>query len=117
MKLALISDTHFGDPLCTLVNTTAAGGLVAGPRFKDFVDAAGRDNEYLILLGDILDFAIQSYSRAYDVARHFFLMVQKERIAKQMIYVPGNHDGDIWHIVEHQVNIIHQIIIHFFDES
>ncbi len=109
MRLALISDTHFGDPLCTLINTTPAGRLVPGPRFKDFQEASGTNNDYLILLGDILDFAIQSYSRAYDVAREFFLMVQQERIARQMIYVPGNHDGDIWHIVEHQVNIIHQI--------
>ena len=109
MRLALISDTHFGDPLCTLINTTDSGALVPGPRYKDFVQAAGRGNDYLILLGDILDFAIQSYSRAYEVAKAFFLLVQKDKVAKQMIYVPGNHDGDIWHIVEHQVNIIHQI--------
>jgi predicted phosphodiesterase len=109
MRLALISDTHFGDPLCTLVNTSESGHLVRGPRYKEFVEAAGRGNDYLVLLGDILDFAIQSYSRAYEVARAFFQMVQKDEIAKQMIYIPGNHDGDIWHIVEHQVNIIHQL--------
>jgi predicted phosphodiesterase len=109
MRLALISDTHFGDPLCTLITTTDSGRLVPGRHYKDFVRAAGRGNDYLILLGDILDFAIQSYSRAYEVAKAFFLMAQRDNVAKQMIYVPGNHDGDIWHVVEHQVNIIHQI--------
>lgn len=109
MRLALISDTHFGDPLCTLVRSSATGKPIAGPRYKDFLRATGKGNDYLILVGDILDFAIQSYSKAYEAARAFFTMVQNDGVARQMVYVPGNHDGDIWHIVEHQVNIIHQI--------
>ena len=109
MRLALISDTHFGDPFCTLVGSSGTGKPVAGPRYDDFLKAAGRRNDYLILLGDILDFAIQSYSKAYEAARAFFTMVQNDGVARQIVYVPGNHDEDIWHIVEHQVNIIHQI--------
>ncbi len=35
--------------------------------------------------------------------------MQKDKIADQIIYVPGNHDYDIWNIVENEVNIIHQI--------
>ena len=109
MKLALISDTHFGDPAGTLIEADRTGKLVPGPKYEEFKKATGKRNDYLILLGDILDFAVSSYGEAYTVAKAFFLQVQRDGIADQMVFVPGNHDVDIWHIVEHQVNIIHQI--------
>jgi hypothetical protein len=52
MRLAVISDVHFGDDLCTLVATGPDGEPCLGPAY------------------------------------------------------PGNHDFDIWHTVEHQVNVI-----------
>jgi predicted phosphodiesterase len=109
MKLALISDTHFGDPEGTLIVRKGRGALVPGPKYHDFKRAAGSGNDYLILLGDVLDFAVESYDEAYRIAQAFFLQIQKDKIAKQIVYVPGNHDEDIWHTVEHQVNIIYQI--------
>ncbi len=109
MKLAVISDTHFGDPDCTLFVRDQAEKVVPGPKYQQFVEKAGRKNDYLILLGDIMDFAIRSYDEAYEIARGFFLQVQKDEIADQMVYIPGNHDEDIWHTVEHEVNIMDQI--------
>ncbi|MBU0699464.1 MAG: metallophosphoesterase [Proteobacteria bacterium] len=109
MRIAIISDTHFGDPMGTLVQSDDHGKIVIGPRYKDFKKAIGTNNDYLILLGDILDFSIVSYEEAYDFARIFFLQLQEDKIAKEIIYVCGNHDADLWHIVEHEVNVINPI--------
>ena len=109
MRIAIISDTHFGDPMGTLVHRDSEGEIAIGPRYKDLKTATGTDNDYLILLGDILDFSIASYQEAYDFARVFFRHLQKDKIAKEIIYVCGNHDADLWHIVEHEVNVINPI--------
>ncbi len=108
MKLAIISDTHLGDPLCSLVEKNG-NDYIEGPKYKEFREAAGTGNDYLILLGDILDFSVTSYENAYRAGKVFFSLVQEDKIADQIIYVPGNHDYDIWNIVENEVNIIHQI--------
>jgi predicted phosphodiesterase len=81
---------------------------VIGPAYKAFRDAVGRV-DYLILLGDIFDFSVTSYEAAYKQAKVFFKRLQEDHLAKQFIYVPGNHDYDIWHTVEHQVNVINQL--------
>ncbi len=108
MKLAITSDTHLGDPYCSLVEWNG-NDYREGPKYKEFKEAAGTGNDYLILLGDILDFSVTSYENAYRAGKVFFTLIQKDKIADQIIYVPGNHDYDIWNIVENEVNIIHQI--------
>lgn len=109
MRLAIISDTHFGDPMGTLIVRNKKGKLVVGPKYNAFKDAAGQDNDYLVLLGDIFDFSIVSYQETYEAARVFFLQIKRDRVAKEIIFVLGNHDADLWHTVEHEVNIIYQI--------
>jgi len=109
MKLAIISDTHFGDAAGTMVARTPSGRYIPGPKYDAFRKAAGTGNDYLILNGDILDFAMSSYDVAYKTARTFFRQIQRDRIAGQIVYVPGNHDLEIWQIVEHEVNIIYQM--------
>ena len=106
MRIVIISDTHFGDPMCTLVNHDT---LAPGKKYKEFVAKAGQNNDYLVLLGDIIDFSIVGYAKAYTVAKAFFGMVKQDKIAKSIIYVPGNHDFDMWNTVEHQINIIRQV--------
>jgi predicted phosphodiesterase len=109
MKFAIISDTHLGDPDSVLFLRNRNDEFVPGPKYQQFVKEAGKGNDYLILLGDIMDFSIRSYDEAYKIARAFFLQVQKDKIADQMIYIPGNHDEDIWHTVEYEVNIMDRI--------
>ncbi len=109
MKLAIISDTHFGDPMSTLVSYDSNNKPVIGPKYDAFLKVAGTGNKYLILLGDIFDFSITSYSRAYEAGKVFFEQVKKDQIADEMIYVPGNHDADFWHTVEYEVNVIRRI--------
>lgn len=108
MKLAIISDTHLGDKHCTLIEKKE-DRFTAGPKYNDFKEACGTGNDYLILLGDILDFSVTSYQNAYNTGRAFFRMILRDKIADQIIYVPGNHDYDIWNIVENEANIIYQI--------
>lgn len=109
MKIAVVSDTHFGDEAGTLVCMDSNRLPVIGPRYPAFKQAVGRNNDYLVLLGDIFDFSIASYEKAYQFARTFFLQIQKDRLAKEIILVPGNHDAALWHIVEHEVNTINPI--------
>jgi 3',5'-cyclic AMP phosphodiesterase CpdA len=109
MRVAVLSDTHFGDPLCTLVSAGKAGeepGI--GPAYEPLARAVGA-SDYLVLLGDILDFSVASYADAYRQARCFFRRVSEDGLAREIIYVPGNHDFDVWHTVEHQVNVINRL--------
>jgi predicted phosphodiesterase len=108
MRLAVISDVHFGDDLCTLVADGPDGQPTLGPAYPALRRVLGKV-DYLILLGDILDFSVASYEEAYRAARAFFLRAQEDGLAREVVYVPGNHDFDIWHTVEHQVNVINQL--------
>jgi UDP-2,3-diacylglucosamine pyrophosphatase LpxH len=109
VRIAVISDTHFGDGHCILVSPGDDGGKPEiGHAYPAFREAIGKV-DYLVLLGDILDFSVASYEQAYRQAKVFFRKVQEDDLARQLIYVPGNHDFDIWHTVEHQVNVINQL--------
>jgi Calcineurin-like phosphoesterase len=112
MKFAVISDTHFGDPASVLVTRNASGQYLPGSRYGKFLQAAGTGNDYLVLLGDILDFSVASYEDAIAAARVFFLQIQRDGVAREMIYLPGNHDFDMWHTVEYETNIINRLKDH-----
>lgn len=107
MRVAVISDTHFGDPLGTLTGSRH-GRSTIGPAYAPLAAALGRV-DYLVLLGDILDFSVSSYEESYRAARRFFRQLRRDRIAGEMIYLPGNHDHDVWHTVEYQVNVIQRL--------
>lgn len=108
MRVAVISDTHFGDPLGTLVTSNRGATPCIGPAYDPFAAAVG-EVDYLVLLGDIVDFSVASYEEAYRDARTFFERVHRDGLARELIYLPGNHDYDIWHTVEHQVNVINRL--------
>jgi predicted phosphodiesterase len=110
MKVAIISDTHFGDPMCSLVRRAdGRRGYEIGPKYEEFKEIVGSKNDYLILLGDIFDFSITKYADAYGASQVFFSRIRADKIAEEIIYIPGNHDFEFWHWVENEVNIIKQI--------
>jgi len=112
MRLAIISDTHFGDRASMLANwedDSKSKAIVNPDYYEKFKRGAGTGNDYLVLLGDIFDISISSYEDTYRVGKAFFERVQKDGIARNIIYVPGNHDGDMWHFYEHQVNVINRV--------
>jgi 3',5'-cyclic AMP phosphodiesterase CpdA len=109
VRIAVISDTHFGDPLCTLVSSGPRERAAdIGPAYEAMARAIG-NVDYLVLLGDIVDFSVASYAEAYRQARCFFMRLRDDGLAKEIVYVPGNHDFDVWHTVEHQVNVINRL--------
>lgn len=105
MKIAITSDIHLGDPNCVLIGKDSSLGSKFD-EFKKTLKEKGKIN-YLILLGDIFDFSIRSYEQVYTIAEKFFCEIQE--CTEQIIYVPGNHDFEFWHILEHEVNIINKI--------
>jgi UDP-2,3-diacylglucosamine pyrophosphatase LpxH len=109
MRIAVVSDTHFGDDLCTLVQPGPPGcEPEPGPGYAALRAAIGRV-DYLVLLGDIIDLSVGGYEEAFRDARAFFTALQRDGVARELVYVPGNHDFDIWNVVEHQVSVINQL--------
>ena len=109
MKIVITSDTHFGDGTSQLAVLDSNGTPILGPKYQEFKKACGTNNDYLVMLGDVIDVAIKDYKDAYNVAKVFFKQVAKDEITKKILYVPGNHDYDLWHTVEYQTNIIKRI--------
>ena len=65
MKLSVISDTHIGDPESTLVKLDESRNPIDGNNLSSLIEALGKDNDYLIFLGDIMDFAVNYYGDVY----------------------------------------------------
>lgn len=109
MRIAVVSDTHFGDDLCTLVRPGPGGGAAEpGPGHLTLRRAVGHV-DYLVLLGDVIDLSVASYEDAYRAAKAFFVALLRDGLAREIVYVPGDHDFDIWNVVEQQVNVINQV--------
>jgi hypothetical protein len=113
VKYAIASDMHFGYDGCLLVKEDSNGKPVRGDKYDQFIEAVGKDNDYLILVGDVLDFSVASYEKAYRNASFFFQTIQQEGIIKRtengfgpVIYLAGNHDADIWYIMQHERSVI-----------
>lgn len=111
MRIAITSDFHLGDPMATIAfrdeNTRQ---IQLGPLYKEFKKkiqekSGGLPLDYLILMGDILDFSISFYNEAYAIGQFFFQQLKDDNIAAEIIYMPGNHDFDLWHTVEYQTNV------------
>jgi UDP-2,3-diacylglucosamine pyrophosphatase LpxH len=109
MRIAVVSDTHLGDDLCTLVRPGPDGGPAEpGPGYAALRRAVGHV-DYLVLLGDVIDLSVASDEDAYGAAKVFFTALQRDGLARELVYVPGNHDFDIWNVVEQQVSVINQL--------
>jgi len=106
MKVAIVSDIHLGDDQCALVDSRTHRLTDDYDRFEEGV---GKDNDFLVLAGDILDFSVSRYKDTYECARAFFRKVLEDGLARQFIYLPGNHDTNVWHTVEHETNVINQM--------
>ena len=106
MKISIVSDIHLGDEQCALVNNKTHQLTENYEKFKECV---GQGNDFLVLAGDILDFSVSRYQDTYECARTFFRKIIEDDLAHQFIYLPGNHDANIWHTIEHETNIINKM--------
>ncbi|UCH95348.1 MAG: metallophosphoesterase [Candidatus Aminicenantes bacterium] len=115
MRLAIISDIHLGDTLSVMAfRDQSDGSIQVGCRYNEFKEKVkekfnGEELDHLVLLGDIFDFTVASSSEAYAIAKFFFEKLKEDRIAKEIIFVPGNHDFEIWNTVEFQVNVTNRV--------
>lgn len=111
MRIAIISDIHLGDTKSVMAfRDEISKEITVGSKYEEFVNIIREKTnknplDFLILAGDILDFSISSYSNSYEIGRVFFQRLKKDDIARELIYMPGNHDYDLWHTVEYQTNI------------
>ncbi len=62
MKIVITSDTHFGDCTSQLAALDSNGNPILGPKYHEFVEACGTNNDYLVMLGDVIDVAIFEFS-------------------------------------------------------
>lgn len=112
MRIVITSDTHFGDSSNQLATKKGNNAFELGSLFNIFCEVAEKHNDYLVLLGDIIDVAIEDYKDAFDTFKFFLQEIIKRDITKTIIYIPGNHDYDVWHAIEYQANIIKRIVDH-----
>jgi hypothetical protein len=116
MRLAIISDTHLGDSMSVMAfKDPTSNEIQVGCKYNEFKEKVkgkfdGKKLDYLVLLGDILDFSVSSYSDTYAIGKFFFQKLKDDDIAEEIIYVPGNHDFDMWNTVEYQVNVTNPVL-------
>ena len=110
MTIAIISDTHIGDAASRLVNDHGSFSSNI-PAYKNFKEGIlkftnGQPIKYLVLLGDIMDFSINSINNSITIARPFFKQIKEDKLAENVVYIPGNHDKQVWDGLEWDTSII-----------
>jgi hypothetical protein len=132
-KIVVLSDLHLGDPSSALVESTgqevsadlphgeASAPLQQGSQGAAIVepDLEWLRNglrelrvekvDYVVLAGDALDFSIAPFKEAYSAGRRFFTALRRLDIVEEIIYIPGNHDKDIWDSVQKEVNVFRRL--------
>ena len=69
--IVALSDLHLGDPASALGPDLA--GAAALSWFRNGLAELGIERvDYLVLIGDVLDFSVASFREAYSSARRFF---------------------------------------------
>jgi predicted phosphodiesterase len=115
MKIAIISDIHLGDTQSVMAfRDNMSKEIVLGSKYNEFIEKIrgkfnGAKLDYLVLLGDILDFSIASYYEAFEIGKFFFQHLKDDDITKEIIYLPGNHDYDLWHTIEYEINVTNRL--------
>jgi predicted phosphodiesterase len=104
MNIGIISDTHFGDKTCKLLDNGVLSEVYAAFRNQVIKFTGGpsakKPLSYLVMNGDILDFSINSFGDSCRKSRPFFRAIQQDNLAEKIILIPGNHDKQIWDMVE-----------------
>jgi len=103
-RIVVLSDLHLGDPASAL--ECEPGKEPDLGWFQKGLKELGIEKvDHLVLAGDVLDFSIGSFTRSYSVARRFFTSLRKLELVEEIIYIPGNHDKDVWDSVQKEVNV------------
>ena len=122
-RVVVLTDLHLGSDDCILSKEAAerdertyeeqVAHFLIDP-VRDHLAQTGHGSravDYLVLDGDVLDFAIQSYEKAFSAGRRFFQALAKARppLFREIVYIPGNHDHNVWEMVQHEVCVTRRI--------
>jgi|GEM_PF-5212258 len=110
MKIFVMSDIHLGDTDSLFGNEET---LEQNMR-QAFACPSGPfpQCDILILNGDILDFAITAFEDTFSIAQKFFQFIYDEHIAKMVLYIPGNHDRQVWDALQWERCVMSPIYQH-----
>ncbi len=110
MTIAIISDIHIGDRSSRLLDKngsfTSSNHLYIELKEKIFNFTKKKPLEFLVLSGDIMDFTINSIDNSINSSREFFKQISADKLAKKIVYIPGNHDKQVWDGVQWDTSII-----------
>ena len=113
MNILVLSDLHLGFPQSRLTvpyeDSTTYDKFIENTIFSKVKDTLKLNEsiDYLILCGDIMDFSLNTYADSYKEASKFFRSVARSKNGKyplfrNIIYIPGNHDHNIWELVQYE---------------
>jgi UDP-2,3-diacylglucosamine pyrophosphatase LpxH len=88
-RVAVISDTHFGDPFDVLTSSRAIDALTGR------IESLGPIDQ-LVLLGDVFDFWKSPFSEAVARSRDLMSALHMLENVKRIVYLPGNHDHHVF---------------------
>jgi hypothetical protein len=106
--IVALSDLHLGDPASALGPDLAGDGALSWFR-NGLADLGIERARYLVLIGDVLDFSVASFRDAYSAARSFFTALRALDLVEEIIYIPGNHDKDVWDSAQKEVNVFMRV--------
>jgi len=106
----VLSDLHLGAPDSLLapkgMDATAYQAYLDRLLFNPLRAQSPGGAKFLVVNGDVHDFALQPYADAFASGAAFFKAVAASGLLAQMIYLPGNHDRNVWTLLQHENNVI-----------
>jgi predicted phosphodiesterase len=124
LRYVCLSDLHLGAGYSVLTGVDADGSLTKTPSetltalgdsLSEYIaELDSREPPTLVLLGDILDLTFSSTAETVDTLIHFIRALfpppnKPSLLAKDILFVPGNHDHHIWQTVRDWYYIKHQL--------
>ncbi len=109
----VLSDLHLGAPDSLLapkaMDASAYQATLDRLLFAPLRAQIPGGAKFLVVNGDVHDFALQTYGDAFAAGAAFFKAVVASGLFKEIVYIPGNHDHDVWSLLEEENNVTSQL--------
>jgi len=112
----VLSDTHLGSAHSVLDPDAAAR---SGQTYPDHLESVlfaplkralpNGKAKFLVLNGDTIDFSLQTFQQALLRAAGFMQKIVASQIFEEIIYIPGNHDHNVWQLLQHEVTVTRRV--------
>ncbi len=118
MKLAVVSDIHFGDSECSLVSKQKGQWTLNQAYYDKFLDCLKDQSDqigsyqYLLMLGDIFDLAVSNDDNTFKAAKPFFQRLKADNLFQEILVTIGNHDHDLWSNLQYENCIVKKLRAH-----